>query len=99
MGLRVEIDISGGRLAKLIRTAEQEKVPVVGVIGVKERDNGELAIRVRKGGDLGSFQRTEILTALLKAAESAKELSQMEGMEVKYKAEDAADADAAPKEQ
>jgi threonyl-tRNA synthetase len=96
MGLRVEIDTSGGRLAKLIRTAEQEKVPVVAVIGVKERDQGELAIRVRKGGDLGSFDRTLIMEALVRAAESAMELSQMEGMEVKYKSEGVVETTAAP---
>ena len=87
LGIRVEVDTSGGRLAKLIRTAEQEKVPVVGVIGIKERDQNELAIRVRKGGDLGSFDRGVILDALVKAAASALELSQMEGMEVKFRGE------------
>ena len=87
LGIRVEIDTSGNRLSKLIRTAEQEKIPVVGVIGIKERDQGELAIRVRKGGDLGSFDRTVILDALVKAAALAMELPQMEGMEVKYKPE------------
>ena len=87
LGIRVEIDTSGNRLNKQIRTAEQEKIPVVGVIGIKERDQGELAIRVRKGGDLGSFDRTVILDALVKAAAQAMELSQMEGMEVKYKPE------------
>ena len=85
LGVRVEIDTSGGRLAKQIRTAEQEKVPVVAVIGIKERDQNELAVRVRKGGDLGSFDRTVILDLLQKAAASALELSQMDGMEVKYR--------------
>ena len=83
MGIRVEIDSTGGRLAKQIRTAQLEKVPVVAVIGVKERDNNELAVRIRGGGDLGSFDRAVILQALVKAAADAIELAEMEGFEVK----------------
>eukprot|EP00596_Hydrurales_sp_CCMP1899_P008406 CAMPEP_0119043262 /NCGR_PEP_ID=MMETSP1177-20130426/19908_1 /TAXON_ID=2985 /ORGANISM="Ochromonas sp, Strain CCMP1899" /LENGTH=631 /DNA_ID=CAMNT_0007011001 /DNA_START=289 /DNA_END=2181 /DNA_ORIENTATION=+ len=85
LGVRVEIDTTGNRLAKQIKVGEQDKIPVVGVIGLKERDSNEIAVRVRKGGDLGSFDRGVIFEALKNAAASAVELSQMEGMEPKFK--------------
>jgi threonyl-tRNA synthetase len=52
-GFRVELDNSHERLGKMIRTAELEKIPVVGVIGMKEMETQTLSIRTRKGGDLG----------------------------------------------
>jgi len=55
LGIRVEVDNSGNRLAKAIRSAEQEKIPVVAVVGEKEKSEGSLAIRLRKVGDLGSM--------------------------------------------
>ena len=48
MGLRVEVDKSGNRLAKLVRSAEQEKVPVTAVVGLRERDTNSLSLRARK---------------------------------------------------
>ena len=48
LGLRVEVDKSGNRLAKLIRSAEQEKVPVTAVVGLRERDTSTLSLRARK---------------------------------------------------
>ena len=61
MGIRVEIDNSGNRLAKQIRTAEQEKIPLVAVVGEKERENNSLSLRARFGGDLGEVQTNFIL--------------------------------------
>jgi len=52
-GIRVEVDVSGQRLSKMIRSAEQNKVPIVGVIGMKEIEQNSLSLRVRKGGDIG----------------------------------------------
>jgi threonyl-tRNA synthetase len=52
-GFRVELDHSHERLGKMIRTAELEKIPVVGVIGMKKMETQTLSIRTRKGGDLG----------------------------------------------
>jgi threonyl-tRNA synthetase len=49
----LKLDRSHERLGKMIRTAELEKIPVVGVIGMKEMETQTLSIRTRKGGDLG----------------------------------------------
>jgi len=79
LGVRVEIDKSGNRLPKQIRTAEMEKIPVMAVVGEKEVASGELSIRLRKGGDLGSRSAAEVLAALSRAAGSNIELGEVPG--------------------
>jgi len=83
LGIRCEIDNSGQRLAKAVRTAEQEKIPVVAVIGEKEKDNRELSIRLRKGGDLGAQKLDVLLQAMQSAISNSVELDQVPGLEKK----------------
>ena len=66
-GIRVELDNSGERLGKQIRTAELAKIPVVAVIGKKEVENQSLSIRTRQNGDLGVLTTDEILSRLQEA--------------------------------
>ncbi|MDB9524796.1 threonine--tRNA ligase [Oscillatoria sp. CS-180] len=63
-GLRVEVDASGDRLGKQIRTAELEKIPVVAVIGQREVDSQSLSIRTRQSGDLGALTVPEVVEKL-----------------------------------
>jgi len=63
-GIRVEIDSSGERLGKQIRTAELEKIPVVAVVGKKEVENQNLSVRTRQSGDLGVLNMDELLHRL-----------------------------------
>ena len=60
-GFRAEVDRSGERLGKAIRTAELEKIPVIAVIGKREVEAGTLSIRTRMGGDLGSLSFSELV--------------------------------------
>ncbi|MGF1604306.1 MAG: His/Gly/Thr/Pro-type tRNA ligase C-terminal domain-containing protein, partial [Thermosynechococcaceae cyanobacterium] len=60
LGYRVEVDLSGERLGKQIRTAELEKIPVVAVIGKREVENQTLSVRTRKTGELGSLTLSEL---------------------------------------
>jgi threonyl-tRNA synthetase len=69
-GIRVEIDSSGERLGKQIRTAELEKIPVVAVVGKKEVENQNLSVRTRQSGDLGVLNMDEILHHLQSAINS-----------------------------
>ena len=62
--LRVEVDASGDRLGKQIRTAELEKIPVVAVIGQREVDSQTLSIRTRQSGDLGALTVPEVVEKL-----------------------------------
>ncbi|KYC43035.1 threonine--tRNA ligase [Scytonema hofmannii PCC 7110] len=69
-GIRVEVDSSGERLGKQIRTAELEKIPVVAVVGKKEVENHNLSVRTRKSGDLGVLNLDELLHQLQAAIDS-----------------------------
>jgi threonyl-tRNA synthetase len=60
-GLRAQIDLSSDRLAKQIRNAELEKIPLMAVIGAKEVENNSLSIRSRKNGELGAVPVAEVI--------------------------------------
>jgi threonyl-tRNA synthetase len=79
----VEVDASGNRLPKMIRKAEQDKVPVVGIIGERERDGNEASVRLRKRGEVGAVGSDQLLESLQTAIANGQELWEMEGFEVK----------------
>ena len=62
-GIRASLDRSGDRLGKLIRTGEQQKIPVLGVIGAKEAEDNAVSLRSRRDGDLGSVAIPTLLEA------------------------------------
>jgi len=76
-GIRVEVDRGNERLAKQIRNAEQQRVPIMAVVGMKEMEEGKLAIRSRKLGDLGSFGIDALLDELASCSDKAIEMTQM----------------------
>lgn len=83
-GIRVEVDRGNERLAKQIRNAEQERVPIMAVVGMKEMESGKLAIRSRNGEvkDLGSFAVDDLLAELASCAINAVEMTKMGEFEV-----------------
>ena len=66
-GVRASVDHSGDRLGKLIRTGEQMKIPVLGVIGAKEAETSQVSLRSRRDGDLGSVASAALLVAAQQA--------------------------------
>ncbi len=52
-GLRVEVDTSGERMNKMIRSAQLQKIPYMLVVGDKELEDGTIAVRTRTGEDRG----------------------------------------------
>ena len=68
-GVRSSIDRSGDRLGKLIRNGEQQKIPVLAVIGAQEAEQGSLSLRSRRQGDLGSVARVDLIKAARQASE------------------------------
>lgn len=54
-GVRVEVDLRNEKIGYKIREAQMEKVPYMLVIGDKEMENGAVAVRSRKEGDLGAM--------------------------------------------
>ncbi|MBW4540852.1 MAG: threonine--tRNA ligase [Myxacorys chilensis ATA2-1-KO14] len=70
IGIRAEVDLSGDRLGKLIRNAEKDKIPVMGVVGAKEVESNSLSIRTRASGELGALPLAEVLERLKQANET-----------------------------
>jgi len=71
-GFRVEVDSSAERLQKKIRNAEIAKVPLTAVVGKKEVEENQLAMRARFTGDLGAMPVEQVKTKLKKAVEDNK---------------------------
>ncbi len=61
-GVRVETDLRNEKIGKKIREAQLEKVPFMLVVGDKEAENGQVAVRTRRGGDEGAMS-VEAFTA------------------------------------
>ena len=74
-GVRVEVDRGSERLPKQMRNAQIERIPVVAVVGNREVGANELAVRSRKGGDLGNFGVEELVQALSSAIKEGEEMT------------------------
>jgi threonyl-tRNA synthetase len=76
LGIRAEVDTSGERLPKQIRNGEQEKIPVMAVVGDKEVESHSLSIRVRGAGgksqELGAIPVTEVIERMKNAITNYK---------------------------
>ena len=90
MGIRVQVDRGNERLAKQIRNAEKARVPIMAVVGMKEMEDGTLAVRSRKLGNLGSFSIDDLLAELVVCSDDAVEMTTMGEVEekVEEKSED-----------
>lgn len=66
-GFRAEVDGSGDRLGKMIRTAELEKIPAIAVVGQRELDEQTLSVRTRTRGDLGSLSLLDLVDKMQEA--------------------------------
>ncbi len=64
-GFRVEVDLRNEKIGKKIREAQLEKAPFMLVVGDKEAESGQVAVRHRSDGDLGVMS-LEAFTAQLK---------------------------------
>jgi threonyl-tRNA synthetase len=63
-GWRVQVDASGERLPKKIRTAETSKIPFMVVVGEQEQSQETVSVRSRHGGDQGSLSLPDFLALL-----------------------------------
>ncbi len=75
VGLRVELDDRAEKLGYRIREAQVQKVPYMLVVGAREQEAGEVALRLRTGEDLGG-QKLETVVGRIRerAAERSREL-------------------------
>ncbi|HEY9692903.1 MAG TPA: threonine--tRNA ligase [Oculatellaceae cyanobacterium] len=70
LGIRAEADVSNERLGKLIRNAEKDKIPVMGIVGGKEVETNSVSIRTRASGELGSIPVDEVIARMKDAIAS-----------------------------
>lgn len=69
-GFRVECDVRNEKIGYKIREAQLEKVPYMIVLGQKEIENKVIAVRSRKGGDLGTMTESEFVKMVRKQVEA-----------------------------
>ena len=63
-GLKVTVDSSGGKVQAKIRNAQLDLVNYMAVVGPKEAESGQVALRDRIDGDLGSMPTAEAIARL-----------------------------------
>jgi threonyl-tRNA synthetase len=59
VGVRVAVDDRSESIGRKIRDAELQKIPYMLVVGDRERDAGEAALRAHPGGDRGPIKVDE----------------------------------------
>ena len=60
-GFRVETDLRNEKIGFKIREAQMQKIPYMLIIGDKEVENNVVAVRSRKGGDLGTMPLADFI--------------------------------------
>ncbi|WP_028829119.1 threonine--tRNA ligase [Proteocatella sphenisci] len=65
-GIRVTIDDRAEKIGYKIREAQMEKVPYMIIVGEKEVNEGNVSVRSRDGGELGSLSIQEFVDKLVK---------------------------------
>lgn len=71
--IRAEIDASQESLNKKIRFAENEKIPIIAVIGEKEQLSNTVAVRLHKKGMVGVFLVEELIEKI-KSIDNARKI-------------------------
>jgi len=69
-GIRVELDDSPEKIGAKIRRATLAKVPYMAVVGAREAESGDVAVRDRTRGDLGAMPAAQFLAALQREIDS-----------------------------
>jgi threonyl-tRNA synthetase len=64
-GIRVKVDDRSEKIGYKIREAQMEKVPYMLVVGEKEMEAGQVAVRRRDKGDVGAVAAEEFIATVL----------------------------------
>ena len=64
-GMRVEVDSRNEKMGYKIREAQLQKIPYMFVIGDREMENGEVAVRSRRDGDKGAMNIDDVIASML----------------------------------
>jgi threonyl-tRNA synthetase len=65
-GLRVEVDARTEKVGRKVRDAEVDKVPLMLVVGRREAEAGQVAVRRHGAGDQGAMSVEEFIHATLR---------------------------------
>ncbi len=71
-GLRVEVDDRGERMNAKIRDAQNQKIPYMLVVGDKEIENNQVALRMRSGENPGAIAVEDFINLALKDIEEGR---------------------------
>ena len=63
-GFRVESDFRSEKVGYKIREAQLEKIPYMVVVGDKEAESGQITVRSRSAGDIGTMSMDEFISKL-----------------------------------
>jgi len=74
-GLRVEVDSANERMQKKIRDAQLMKIPYMLVVGEREAAEGNVAVRLRSGKDLGPMPLEMFTNRIKSEAESRRDVA------------------------
>lgn len=77
--IRTLIDDRSEKIGRKIRDAEVSKIPFMLIVGEQEAENGKVAVRKHREGDLGVMKIEEFVTLVLKAEEQSKHPELNEG--------------------
>lgn len=66
LGIRVEIDERSEKMQAKIRDAQLQKIPYMLIIGDKEQEVSKVAVRTRKGEDMGVVELQEFVKNIVK---------------------------------
>ncbi len=69
-GIRCELDDRSEKIGYKIREAQMQKVPYMLVLGDKEAESGEVAVRVRKTGETEVMSQEALISRLLEEIET-----------------------------
>ena len=69
VGIRVEVDDRSEKIGYKIREAQMEKVPYMLVVGEKEAEANQVAVRRRDKGDMGAVSAEEFIATVKKDIE------------------------------
>ncbi|HEX28692.1 TPA: threonine--tRNA ligase [Candidatus Poribacteria bacterium] len=69
-GLRADNDIRGEKLGYKVREAQLEKIPYMLIVGAREKEDGTVAVRTRRGEDLGGMKVEDFIRRVKEEIES-----------------------------
>ena len=78
--IRAEVDSSGDRMQKKIRTASQQKVPFVLIAGAADQEAGAVSFRFRDGSQRNAVPVAEALTVIVDFAVSHSNADPVPGL-------------------